>query len=86
MKSDRVDWFTKPNVVMDGVLLHRTAYQRTSRGITAPSGDFENRPSMARLFEPAAHSLDKPNGKLIARLCRRRRGATGFVFTGDQYE
>jgi len=59
MKSDRVDWFTKPNVVMDGVLLHRMAYQRTTHGISAPPAAFKHFPSMARLFEPAAHSLDK---------------------------
>jgi hypothetical protein len=59
MKSDRVDWFTKPNVVMDGVLLHRTGYQSTIQGIFAPPAAFEDFPSMARLFEPAAHSLDK---------------------------
>jgi hypothetical protein len=37
MKSDRVDWFTKPNVVIDGVLSHRMEYPRTQRGILAPS-------------------------------------------------
>jgi hypothetical protein len=59
MKSDRVDWFTKSNAVMDGVLLHRMEYQRTGQGTPAPPGVFENFPLMARLFEPAAHSVDQ---------------------------
>jgi hypothetical protein len=42
MKSDRVDWFTKSNVVMGGVFLHRMEYQRTRRGISAPSAAFED--------------------------------------------
>jgi hypothetical protein len=58
-KSDRVDWFTKSNAVMDGVLLHRMEYRRTRQGTPAPSAAFENFPSMARLFEPAAHSVDQ---------------------------
>jgi hypothetical protein len=34
-------------------------YQRTGQGTHAPSEIFENFPSMARLFEPAAHSVDQ---------------------------
>jgi hypothetical protein len=60
MKSDRVDWFTKSNAVMDGVFLHRMEYQRTRHGISAPPAAWKIFPSMARWFEPAAHSRDKP--------------------------
>jgi hypothetical protein len=42
MKSDRVDWFTKSNAVMDGVFLHRMEYQRTRQGISAPPAAFED--------------------------------------------
>lgn len=59
MECDRVDWFTKSNAVIVGVLLHRMKYQSTVRGTFAPSGAVENFPSMARLFEPAARSIDK---------------------------